>query len=71
VNFQSDETGLFAKNRFSEIMKIVIPSNMLAFQVKFTHQFGSQDNTLFIKIGECTQIHSGGVVEATPHFVKV
>jgi isopenicillin N synthase-like dioxygenase len=45
--------GLYAKSRSSELVKVNIPSNSIAYQ-----------------IGEATQIHSGGIVQATPHAVR-
>ena len=45
--------GLYAKSRASELVKVNIPADHIAFQ-----------------IGECAQIHSGGIVQATPHAVR-
>ena len=41
------------RNRKSELIKITIPPDCIAFQ-----------------IGETAQIHSGGILQATPHAVK-
>lgn len=45
--------GLYIRNRSSELVKIEIPADHVAFQ-----------------IGETAQIHSGGVLQATPHAVR-
>ena len=45
--------GLYIRTRKSELIKVNIPSDCLAFQ-----------------IGETAQIHSGGILQATPHSVK-
>lgn len=45
--------GLFAKSRASELVKVNIPCDHIAYQ-----------------IGETAQIHSGGIVQATPHAVR-
>ena len=44
--------GVYAQNRFTDMLRIGIPPNMIAFQ-----------------LGESTQIHTGGYLEATPHCV--
>lgn len=46
-------SGLYILNRKSNLIKIRIPEDHLAFQ-----------------IGETAQIHSGGILQATPHAVK-
>lgn len=46
-------SGLYIRSRKGEIVKAVIPSDCLAFQ-----------------IGETEQVHSGGILQATPHWVK-
>ena len=46
-------TGLYCRNRKSQLVKVSIPPSHLAFQ-----------------IGETAQIHSGGVLQATPHAVR-
>lgn len=33
MEIKSSEGGLYAKNRFAEMARIAIPSNMLAFQL--------------------------------------
>lgn len=45
--------GLYARSRKSELAKIAIPKDHIAFQ-----------------IGECAQIHTGGLLQATPHAVR-
>jgi isopenicillin N synthase-like dioxygenase len=45
--------GLYIRNRASEIVKVSIPADHIAFQ-----------------IGECSQIHTGGALQATPHAVR-
>jgi isopenicillin N synthase-like dioxygenase len=45
--------GLYVRNRKSELIKVTIPADCIAFQ-----------------IGETAQIHSGGILQATPHAVK-
>jgi isopenicillin N synthase-like dioxygenase len=52
IKFPLKTGGLYAKNRFADVAKIGIPTDMLAFQ-----------------LGESTQIHTGGYLEATPHCV--
>lgn len=47
------ESGLYIRNRRSELVKVAIPQNHIAFQ-----------------IGETAQIHSGGLLQATPHAVR-
>ena len=45
--------GLYIRSRSSELLKVGIPHDHVAFQ-----------------IGETAQIHSGGVLQATPHAVR-
>lgn len=45
--------GLYVRNRRSELVKVNIPPDHLAFQ-----------------IGETAQVHSGGLLQATPHAVR-
>ena len=45
--------GLYIRNRQSELLKVGIPPDHVAFQ-----------------IGETAQIHSGGILQATPHAVR-
>lgn len=47
------KAGLYVRSRHSELFKILIPENHIAFQ-----------------IGETAQVHSGGVLQATPHAVR-
>lgn len=49
---KTNSGGVYAQNRFTDMVRIGIPQDMLAFQ-----------------LGECTQIHTGGYLEATPHCV--
>lgn len=53
VNNADSESGLYVRNRKSELVKVPIPSDHIAFQ-----------------IGETAQIHSGGILQATPHAVR-
>ena len=46
-------SGLYARSRSSELIKVNIPVDHIAYQ-----------------IGECHQVHSGGIVQATPHAVR-
>ncbi len=45
--------GLYIRSRSSELIKVNIPTDHIAFQ-----------------IGETAQIHSGGILQATPHAVR-
>jgi hypothetical protein len=47
------KAGLYIRSRAGEIVRVALPSDVLAFQ-----------------IGETAQIHSGGVLQATPHSVQ-
>ena len=51
-NTDSD-AGLYIRSRKSELVKVSIPPDHIAFQ-----------------IGETAQVHSGGVLQATPHAVR-
>lgn len=53
VSNNDKNAGLYIRNRASEIIKVSIPSDHIAFQ-----------------IGECSQIHTGGALQATPHAVR-
>jgi isopenicillin N synthase-like dioxygenase len=53
VQNNDPDAGLYIRNRNSEVFKVGIPPNHLAFQ-----------------IGETAQIHSGGILQATPHAVR-
>jgi hypothetical protein len=46
-------TGLYIRSRQSDLVKVSIPTDHIAFQ-----------------IGETAQVHSGGVLQATPHAVR-
>ena len=47
------DAGLYIRSRSSELIKVGIPEDHIAFQ-----------------IGETAQIHSGGILQATPHAVR-
>ena len=47
------QSGLYVRSRKSELIKVGIPQDHVAFQ-----------------IGETAQIHSGGILQATPHAVR-
>ena len=47
------DAGLYIRGRSSELIKVGIPEDHIAFQ-----------------IGETAQIHSGGILQATPHAVR-
>jgi isopenicillin N synthase-like dioxygenase len=46
-------SGLYIRTRKSDLVKVAIPQDHIAFQ-----------------IGETQQIHSGGILQATPHAVR-
>jgi isopenicillin N synthase-like dioxygenase len=46
-------SGLYVLSRGGELVRVAMPSDVLAFQ-----------------IGETAQIHSGGLLQATPHAVR-
>ena len=47
------KAGLYIRSRSGALTRVVLPSDVMAFQ-----------------IGETAQIHSGGVLQATPHSVQ-
>jgi len=53
VNNTDSEAGLYIRSRKSELVKVSIPPDHIAFQ-----------------IGETAQVHSGGILQATPHAVR-
>lgn len=53
VQNTDSSAGLYVRSRHSDLIKVAIPPDHIAFQ-----------------IGETAQIHSGGIVQATPHAVR-
>jgi isopenicillin N synthase-like dioxygenase len=53
VNNNDPDAGLYIRSRKSELVKVAIPSDHIAFH-----------------IGETAQVHSGGILQATPHAVR-
>lgn len=53
VTNSDSNAGLYIRGRSSELIKVGIPEDHVAFQ-----------------IGETAQIHSGGILQATPHAVR-
>lgn len=53
VNNTDSDAGLYIRSRKSELVKVAIPPDHIAFQ-----------------IGETAQVHSGGILQATPHAVR-
>ena len=50
-----DNAGLYIKSRGGQTIQLQLPSN---------------PNCALFQIGETTQIHSGGILQATPHAVR-
>lgn len=55
------DAGLYIRSRKGELYRVTLPSNRSEV---------SADNTLLFQIGETSQIHSGGLLQATPHAVR-
>lgn len=54
-------SGLHIRSRKGKLIKISLPANDTSVHA---------GNTLLFQIGETAQIHSGGVLQATPHAVR-
>lgn len=49
------EAGLYIRSRSGQLIKVEVPE---------------EDGTVLYQIGECSQIMSGGILQATPHAVR-
>ena len=49
------ESGLYVRSRMGQLVQVILPTG---------------NDTLAFQIGETSQIHSGGVLQATPHAVR-
>ncbi|GMI11631.1 hypothetical protein TrVE_jg1615 [Triparma verrucosa] len=55
INNPDTKAGLYVRSRSGQLIKVNIPSD---------------DGTVLYQIGECSQVMSGGVLQATPHAVR-
>mmetsp|Transcript_3683 Transcript_3683/g.5828 ORF Transcript_3683/g.5828 Transcript_3683/m.5828 type:complete len:161 (+) Transcript_3683:434-916(+) len=53
--------GLYIRSRKGELLKVSLPAD---------NEKVHAGNTLLFQIGESSQIHTGGILQATPHAVR-
>ncbi len=69
------EAGLYIRNRHGDVVKVAIPPDHIGFQVGKAGTRPdiscSADRFLNLsQVGEAMQVHSGGLLRATPHYVR-